>query len=231
MLRSLVLIIIFFSLCKGVNAQVVKDTIPVADTTAIQQAATDTTTKKAPKPKEIKKLDDLEAPEYLLRKIQSMTADQMLDIDEEIRQNIKGDDGENLTVVTKIIFAQDGLLGYVKTTPMGYDDTYAETQKIKIPVKFCCTGPMDSVHTQQHCGFMSELNRFEDLYKCKGWMPNFESTGKTRENILNPKQKVVKQIIDKKPTKKDIKQMKADAKKETLENAKKEKKEPEKKEN
>ena len=227
MLKIFSSIIIVFIFCFDVHAQTVNDTIPpvkdsiitTTDTSIIKADTAAVTTKK---PKEIKRLDDLEAPEYLLRKIQAMNADQMLDIDEEIRENIKNKDGENFTVITKIIFAQDGLLGYVKTVPMGYDDEYAETQKIKIAVKFCCTGPMDSVHTQQHCGFMSELNRFEDLYKCKGWAANFESTGKTRENMLNPRQKAVKQIIEKKPTKKDVKQMKADAKKESIENARKE---------
>ncbi len=218
---KLYLTVFIFLFSTTLNAQSSLDTLPsvsvdslktLKDSTIVQDSVTLAPVKA--KLKEIKKLDELEVDPYIINRIESMNDSMMLDIDEELRFNFKGEDGENYTNVTRLVFAQDAIFGFRKTfwnTSSG--QIPMDTIKIKIPVKFCCSSPITDEHKEQHCGFMSELNQFEDLYKCKGWVANFEKTTKTSDRLLNPKEKPGK------TSKKDLKKMQEEAKKETLKNA------------
>jgi hypothetical protein len=68
------------------------------------------------------------------------------------------------------------ITGIVKEVPL-YQSAERETNiiPVKIPVQFCCTTPIDTLHKKQHCGKMSELNDFEDNEHCKDWVQKDEA--------------------------------------------------------
>ncbi|HNE92982.1 MAG TPA: hypothetical protein PKZ66_02575 [Chitinophagaceae bacterium] len=127
--------------------------------------------------KVVKKLEDprLGLTYEFITKIKRMKPNQILIIDEKFVRNEKRVDEYGLeyeaTVTIRFSFSQDMITGIVKEVPL-YATNGRETNliDIKIPIKFCCTTPMDSVHKKKHCGKMSELNDFEDNDGCKDWV-------------------------------------------------------------
>jgi len=179
---------IVLMLCASVKlqAQSVPDSLgkttatatPATDSTVT--ATTDTTATAGKdslaKPKEIKKIDDknLHLPEDLVYKIKHMGPDELLVLSErfmfnERRKNSEGETYE-VTVTVRLGFSQDMITGIVKETPLYFSSGEAENvMMVKIPVEFCCTNPIDSLHKKKHCGKMSELNDLEDNEHCKTW--------------------------------------------------------------
>lgn len=141
------------------------------------------TAAKPPKQKEIKKLEDplLALPQDLIIRLKKMKPNQLLVIDERFVRNEKRVDDEGVeyevTVTVRMGFSQDMITGIVKEVPL-YLSNGRETNivHVKIPVKFCCTTPIDTLHKKRHCGKMSELNDFEDNEGCKDWEQKEEAT-------------------------------------------------------
>jgi len=146
---------------------------------------------KSPKKKEIKKLEDplLALPYELITRMKKMKPNQLLVIDEKFVRNEKRDDEYGIpyevTVTVRLGFSQDMITGIVKEVPL-YNTAGRETNiiPVRIPVKFCCTTPIDSVHKKKHCGLMSELNAYEDSEGCKDWIQVEGATGKPGGKIV-----------------------------------------------
>lgn len=155
-------------------AQLKDSAAKVNDTTATKTAT--------PKQKEIKKIDDplLALPQELVYRLKKMTPNQLLVISERFVRNEKRVDesGEQyeVTVTVRLGFSQDMITGIVKEVPL-YQSAERETNiiPVKIPVQFCCTTPIDTLHKKQHCGKMSELNDLEDNEHCKDWVQKDEA--------------------------------------------------------
>lgn len=127
--------------------------------------------------KDIQKLDDerIKLPADLILKLKKMGADELVNMSERFIYNDKVEDENGnkyeVTVTVRLGFSQDMITGIVKEVPL-YNSASKETNiiKIKIPIQFCCSTPIDTLHKRQHCGKMSELNDFEDREHCKAWI-------------------------------------------------------------
>ena len=127
--------------------------------------------------KDIQKLDDkrIKLPVDLILKLKKMGADELVTLSERFIYNdrVEDENGDKyeVTVTVRLGFSQDMITGIVKEVPL-YNSASKETNiiKIKIPVQFCCSTPIDTLHKKQHCGKMSELNDFEDKEHCKAWI-------------------------------------------------------------
>ena len=160
-----------------VNAQTADSTSTVVDTANNKPAVA-----KPPKQKEIKKLDDplLALSSDLMYRLKKMTPNQLLVIDERSVRNEKrvDDAGQEyeVTITVRLGFSQDMITGIVKEVPLYQsNDREPYLLYVKIPVKFCCTTPIDTLHTKKHCGKMSELNDLEDNQHCKDWAQQDEA--------------------------------------------------------
>lgn len=158
--------IVFFA-----HAQVQDSTTVVTDSATTKPDAA-----KPPKQKEIKKLEDplLALSSDLINRLKRMKPNQLLVIDERSVRNEKrvADNGEEyeVTITVRLGFSQDMITGIVREVPLYQsNDIEPYLLHVKIPVKFCCTTPIDTLHTKRHCGKMSELNDFEDNQHCKDW--------------------------------------------------------------
>lgn len=177
-LKLPLLSLLFVFLFSNFSFAQLKDSTPkITDTVAAK-----TTPPTATKIKEIKKIDDalLALPQELIYRLKKMTPNQLLVISERFVRNEKrvDDNGENyeVTVTVRLGFSQDMITGIVKEVPL-YQSTERETNiiSVKIPVQFCCTTPIDTIHKKQHCGKMSELNDLEDNEHCKDWAQKDEA--------------------------------------------------------
>lgn len=127
--------------------------------------------------KVVKKLEDprLGLSYELITRIKRMKPNQILIIDEKFVRNEKRVDEYGLeyeaTVTVRFSFSQDMVTGIIKEVPL-YNTSGRETNiiDVRIPIKFCCTTAIDTVHKKKHCGKMSELNDFEDNDGCKDWI-------------------------------------------------------------
>lgn len=127
--------------------------------------------------KDIQKLEDerIKLPVDLILKLKKMGADELVNLSERFIYNdrVEDENGDKyeVTVTVRLGFSQDMITGIVKEVPL-YNSASKETNiiKIKIPVQFCCSTPIDTLHKKQHCGKMSELNDFEDKEHCKAWI-------------------------------------------------------------
>jgi hypothetical protein len=160
-----------------VNAQTADSTSTVVDTANNKPAVA-----KPPKQKEIKKLDDplLALSSELMYRLKKMTPNQLLVIDERSVRNEKrvDDAGQEyeVTITVRLGFSQDMITGIVREVPLYQsNDREPYLLYVKIPVKFCCTTPIDTLHTKKHCGKMSELNDLEDNQHCKDWAQQDEA--------------------------------------------------------
>jgi hypothetical protein len=162
--------------CFSIHAQQTDTTAKINDTASV------TTTPKSPKIKEVKKLDDpaLALAPDLIYRLKQMKPNQLLVINERFVRNEKRVDesGEQyeVTVTVRLGFSQDMITGIIKEVPL-YQSAEREMNliNVKIPVKFCCTTPIDTLHKKKHCGKMSELNDFEDNEHCKDWIQQDEA--------------------------------------------------------
>jgi hypothetical protein len=142
-------------------------TLHAQDSTAAAPVAD--TTQAAPKPKEIKKLEDVKnLPPELYYKIKNMKPEALYDLEEDFKYNEKNEDGDEMVVTVALRFKGDFIIGIIREAPLYYSIN-TETRKtyIKIPVMFCCNTPIDTLHKRQHCGYMSELWDLEKKEHCK----------------------------------------------------------------
>jgi hypothetical protein len=173
---TLSVVFLFFTLL-FCTAQVTDSTTAITDSSA-KTSPTD----KKPKQKEIKKIEDplLALSGEFIYNLKRMKPNQLLVIDERSVRNEKryDDAGEEyeVTVTVRLGFSQDMITGIVKEVPL-YQSNSKETNilYVKIPIKFCCTTPIDTLHTKKHCGKMSELNDFEERDHCKDWVQQEEA--------------------------------------------------------
>lgn len=150
---------------------------PVEDSTATKKDSATLINNLPDRLKDIIKLNDerLKLPIDVLLKIKNMNPDELVKINERFIFNnkVEDEDGNKYEVTTtvRLGFSQDMITGIIKEVPL-YNSASKETNliPIKIPIKFCCTTPLDSVHKKIHCGNMSELNDFEDNQHCKAWI-------------------------------------------------------------
>jgi hypothetical protein len=151
------------------------------DTTHVDTTATAATPSVPDKPKEIKKLEDANLPGEMVYRISKMKPKEILDLDETFQYNERGEDGENIVTV-KLRFRGDNIIGIIKRAPL-YEsiNSTTSTTYINIPVQWCCTTPIDSVHTKQHCGKMHELRDFEEKEHCKDWIQKDEAKQEAEE--------------------------------------------------
>lgn len=171
---QIILFILFSIICININAQAKE-----IDTTA---TTTPTTPVKPPKPKDIKKLEDenLRLPQELIAKIKKMGPDELVTISERFMYNDKREDESGdkyeVTITVRLGFSQDMITGIVKEVPI-YNTIEKEVNIIyvKIPIQFCCTTAIDTLHKKQHCGKMSELNDLEANEYCKAWAQKDEA--------------------------------------------------------
>ena len=171
---QIIFVILFSTHSVNINAQA-----KGIDTTA---STTPTTPVKPPKPKDIKKLEDenLRLPQELIAKIKKMGPDELVMISERFMYNDKREDenGEKYeaTITVRLGFSQDMITGIVKEVPI-YNTIEKEVNIIyvKIPIQFCCTTAIDTLHKKQHCGKMSELNDLEANEYCKAWAQKDEA--------------------------------------------------------
>jgi hypothetical protein len=127
--------------------------------------------------KDVKKLDDerIKLPADLIFKLKKMGPDELVNLSERFIYNdrVEDENGDKyeVTITVRLGFSQDMITGIVKEVPL-YNTASKETNiiQIKIPVQFCCSTPIDTLHKKQHCGKMSELNDFEDKEHCKVWI-------------------------------------------------------------
>lgn len=156
------------------------------DSTIHKQTVDSSTNTKKPltaKPKEISKLEDLGIPDELYYRIKSMKPNQLLNFREDYSYNLKADDNIEYTITIRLGFSEDMITGIVKWAPLyNSNETPTEITKIKVKCQFCCTTPIDTLHTKQHCGKMSELNDFEDNDHCKDWIQK-DDAKKDAENV------------------------------------------------
>lgn len=189
--------ILFFFFCFYTLAQVKKDSTLVNGTTNTKPL----------KQKDVKKLDDplLLLPQDLIYKIQHMKPDPLLDLNERIVRNERRTDeyGEDyeVTVTVRLGFSQDMITGIVKEVPL-YQSASREINivQVKIPVKFCCTTKIDSVHTKKHCGKMSELNDFEEFEHCKDWIQDNGESASNPDAVTGFRPKTIKKGVTGKTT-------------------------------
>jgi len=182
------------------SVKALADTAKVKTTDSSKTNATDTakanvdsfysTTSTA---KVIKKIEDprLGLSYEFIARIKRMKPNQLLIIDEKAVRNEKRVDEYGLeyeaTVAVRFSFSQDMITGIVKETPL-YNTAGRETNiiDVKIPIKFCCTTPIDTVHKKKHCGKMSELNDFEDNEGCKDWVQVEAGSGGSKKSTGKP---------------------------------------------
>lgn len=169
--RIILFIVLLQSIVFCANAQTQDSTNVVTDSTTAKSDAP-----KPPKQKEIKKLEDplLALSSDLIYRLKKMKPNQLLVIDERSVRNEKrvADNGDEyeVTITVRLGFSQDMITGIVREVPLYQsNDIEPYLLHVKIPVKFCCTTPIDTLHTKRHCGKMSELNDFEDNQHCKDW--------------------------------------------------------------
>jgi hypothetical protein len=147
------------------------------DTTTIKIDTTVLINTSADRLKDIKKLEDerIKIPADLIFKLKKMGPDELVNLSERFIYNDKVEDENGdkyeVTITVRLGFSQDMITGIVKEVPL-YNSAIKETNiiNIKIPVQFCCSTPIDTLHKKQHCGKMSELNDFEDKEHCKAWI-------------------------------------------------------------
>ena len=182
------------------SVKALTDTAKVKVTDSSKTNATDTTKANVDSfysttstAKVIKKIEDprLGLSYEFIARIKRMKPNQLLIIDEKAVRNEKRVDEYGLeyeaTVAIRFSFSQDMITGIVKETPL-YNTAGRETNiiDVKIPIKFCCTTPMDSVHKKKHCGKMSELNDFEDNEGCKDWVQVEAGSGGSKKSTGKP---------------------------------------------
>lgn len=144
--------------------------------------------KTAVRSKDIVKLEDVNIPAEMFAKIKAMKPNQMVAFREDYTYNMKAEDNIEYSITIKLGFSQDMITGIIRWVPL-YSSNSAppEITQIKIPIKFCCTTKIDTMHKKQHCGKMSELNDFEDYEHCKDWI-QMEDAGKgDKAAVINKK--------------------------------------------
>jgi hypothetical protein len=127
--------------------------------------------------KDITKIDDerIMLPADLIFKLKKMGPDQLVNLNERFIFNdqLEDENGNKyeVTITIRLDFSQDMITGIVKEVPL-YNSASKKTNliQIKIPIQFCCTTPIDTLHKKKHCGKMSELNDLEVKEHCKVWI-------------------------------------------------------------
>jgi hypothetical protein len=144
------------------------------------------------RPKEITKLEETNIPGEMYAKIKNMKPNELVTFRENFTYNIKAEDNIEYSITVKLGFSQDMITGIIKWVPLyASNDAPPEITQIKIPIKFCCTTPIDTLHKKQHCGKMSELNDFEDYEHCKDWKQAEDAGKGDKAAIINKKGKGV----------------------------------------
>jgi hypothetical protein len=144
------------------------------------------------RPKEITKLEETNIPGEMYAKIKNMKPNELVAFRENFTYNIKAEDNVEYSITVKLGFSQDMITGIIKWVPLyASNDAPPEITQIKIPIKFCCTTPIDTLHKKQHCGKMSELNDFEDYEHCKDWKQAEDGGKGDKAAVINKKGKGV----------------------------------------
>lgn len=163
-----------------------------AQTDSLAKPHADSSHKTAVRPKEISKLEDVNIPPEMFAKIKMMGPNQLVAFREDFTYNIKAEDNIEYSITVKLGFSQDMITGIIRWVPLySSNDAPPEITQIKIPVKFCCTTKIDTVHKKQHCGKMSELNDLEDYEHCKEWIQAADASKNDKPVVINKKGKGV----------------------------------------